>query len=105
MTVSQSSLTREPDELKGSSPVRRGAVGKVPQGNSLAAYPTLLLNTQNRVTHEVMVYRGTLNTIPVRLAELFKEAIRVNAASLILSHSHPSGEPLPSPVIWRKSQI
>lgn len=58
---------------------------------------TLLLNTKNRATHEVMVYRGTLNTIPVRLAELFKEAIRVNAASLILSHSHPSGVPLPSP--------
>ena len=58
---------------------------------------TLLLNTKNRVTHEVMVYRGTLDTIPVRLAELFKEAIRVNAASLLLSHVHPSGEPTPSP--------
>ncbi len=58
---------------------------------------TLLLNTKNRVTHEVMVYRGTLDTIQVRLAELFKEAIRVNAAALLLSHCHPSGEPLPSP--------
>lgn len=58
---------------------------------------TLLLNTKNRVTHEVLVYRGTLDTIPVRLAELFKEAIRVNAASLLLSHCHPSGEPAPSP--------
>ena len=58
---------------------------------------TLLLNTKNRVTHEVMVYRGTLNTIQVRLAEVFKEAIRVNAASLLLSHCHPSGEPTPSP--------
>ena len=33
----------------------------------------------------------------MRLAELFKEAIRVNAAALLLSHCHPSGEPLPSP--------
>jgi hypothetical protein len=60
MMVNQSGLTGEPDELKGSSPVRWGAVGKVPQGNSLAAYPTLLLNN-NRITHESMIYRGTIN--------------------------------------------
>jgi len=65
----------------------------------------LLLNTKNRVTHEAMIYRGTLNTVYIRLAELFKEAIRVNAAAFILSHCHPSGEPAPSPVIWRKSQV
>lgn len=58
---------------------------------------TLLLNTRNRITHEVLVYRGTLNSINVRLAEMFKEAVRANAASLIFSHCHPSGEPTPSP--------
>jgi DNA repair protein RadC len=58
---------------------------------------TLLLNTRNRITHEVMVYRGTLNTVHIRLGELFKEAVRTNAASLLLSHCHPSGEPTPSP--------
>ncbi len=57
----------------------------------------LLLNTRNRITHTVMLYRGTLNSIPVRSAEVFKEAVRVNAASVILAHNHPSGEPLPSP--------
>ena len=58
---------------------------------------TLLLNTKNRITHEVLVYRGTLNTVHIRLAEVFKEAVRTNAASMILSHCHPSGEPTPSP--------
>lgn len=58
---------------------------------------SLLLNTKNRVTHEVMVYRGTLNSVHIRLAEIFKEAIRVNAAAFLLSHCHPSGEPSPSP--------
>jgi len=58
---------------------------------------TLLLDTKNVVTHEVMVYRGTLNTVYIRLAEVFKEAVRVNAASFLLSHCHPSGEPTPSP--------
>lgn len=57
----------------------------------------LLLNTRNRITHDVFLYRGTLNSVHVRPAEVFKEAIRVNAASIILAHNHPSGDPQPSP--------
>ena len=44
-----------------------------------------------------MVYRGTVNTAYVRVAEFFKEAVRVNATGIILSHNHPSGKPDPSP--------
>jgi len=58
---------------------------------------SLLLNAKNQVTHEVMIYRGTLNSVHIRLAEVFKEAVRVNAASFIFSHCHPSGDPTPSP--------
>lgn len=58
---------------------------------------SLLLNTKHRITHEVMIYRGTLNSVHVRLAELFKEAIHTNAAAFLLSHCHPSGDPTPSP--------
>ena len=57
----------------------------------------LLLSTRNRITHEVMLYRGTLDMVPIRPAEVFKEAIRVNAASVVLAHNHPSGEASPSP--------
>jgi DNA repair protein RadC len=57
----------------------------------------LLLNTKNIITHESMVYRGTINQIAVRPAELYKDAVRVNAAALIISHNHPSGKPTPSP--------
>ncbi len=57
----------------------------------------LLLNTRMRVTHEVMVYRGTINSISVRPVEVFREAIRLNASGLILGHNHPSGDPMPSP--------
>ena len=56
-----------------------------------------ILNTKNRITHETMIYRGTVNSINVRPAELFKEAVRVNAPALILSHIHPSGSTEPSP--------
>ncbi len=57
----------------------------------------LLLNTKNRITHEAMIYRGTVNSVQLRPAELFKEAVRVNAPALVLSHIHPSGQPDPSP--------
>ena len=57
----------------------------------------LLLDTKSKITHAVMVYRGGLNTVYLRIGELFKEAVKVNAASIIVSHVHPSGDPTPSP--------
>ena len=56
----------------------------------------LQLNTKNFITHEAMVYRGTVDTVQIRLAEVFKEAVRVNSPSIILSHIHPSGDPTAS---------
>lgn len=57
----------------------------------------LLMNRKQRVTHEVMLYRGTVGSVYIRPAEVFKEAIRVNAPAILLSHVHPSGDPSPSP--------
>jgi DNA repair protein RadC len=57
----------------------------------------ILLNTKNVVIRIHAVYTGSLNTAVVRVGEIFREAIRANAASLILAHNHPSGDPSPSP--------
>jgi DNA repair protein RadC len=58
----------------------------------------LLLDTRNRVIGEpVEIYHGSLNTSLIRTGEIFREAIKVNAASLIVLHNHPSGDPSPSP--------
>ncbi len=57
----------------------------------------LLLDTRNRVLDICTVYRGSLNSSQVRVGELFKDAIRKNAAAIILVHNHPSGDPTPSP--------
>jgi DNA repair protein RadC len=43
------------------------------------------------------VYVGSLNTTWVRVSEVFRDAIRQNAAALIVAHNHPSGDPSPSP--------
>jgi DNA repair protein RadC len=57
----------------------------------------MLLDTRNHVVATVHVYRGSLNTSQVRVGELFKAAIRRNAAAIIVVHNHPSGDPTPSP--------
>lgn len=57
----------------------------------------LLLDTRNRVQHIDTVYRGSVNSSQVRVAEIFKAAIRRNAPNLIVVHNHPSGDPTPSP--------
>jgi DNA repair protein RadC len=57
----------------------------------------LLLDTRNRVQHIETVYRGSVNSSQVRVAEIFKTAIRRNAPNIIVIHNHPSGDPTPSP--------
>jgi DNA repair protein RadC len=57
----------------------------------------LLLDTRNRYLSLEKLYRGSLNSSQIRIGELFKVAIRRNAATIIVSHNHPSGDPTPSP--------
>ena len=57
----------------------------------------VLLDTRNNLIGVHMVYRGSLNTSHIRVGELFREAIKRNAASIIMVHNHPSGDPSPSP--------
>jgi DNA repair protein RadC len=56
----------------------------------------VLLNTKNEVLRVVTVYRGSVNAAQIRVAEVFKEAVRQNAPSLVIAHNHPSGDPTPS---------
>ncbi len=56
----------------------------------------VLLDTRNRIIRSPMVYQGSVNEASVRIGELFREAVRVNAVSVILVHNHPSGDPTPS---------
>ena len=64
----------------------------------------LMLNTKNRITHTALIYRGTINAIFVRNAEVFRPAILANARSIMLAHNHPSSDPTPSPEDVRLTQ-
>jgi DNA repair protein RadC len=57
----------------------------------------VLLNTRNTVLRLVTVYQGNVSSSLVRVGELFRDAVRLNASGLILVHNHPSGDPTPSP--------
>ena len=58
---------------------------------------TVLLNTKNHVIASPVIYQGSANTAVIRVGELFREAVKHNAVSLIVVHNHPSGDPTPSP--------
>lgn len=56
----------------------------------------LYLNTKNEVISKRTVFMGSLNASIVHPREVFKEAIRISAASIVCGHNHPSGDPKPS---------
>jgi DNA repair protein RadC len=51
--------------------------------------------------HDVVAYhelsRGTLDGTVVHPRDVFRSALLANAASVIVGHNHPSGDPTPSP--------
>lgn len=57
----------------------------------------VLLNTKNHVLKIETVYIGSINSSAVRVGEVFKTALKQNAAAVIIVHNHPSGDPTPSP--------
>ena len=56
----------------------------------------VFLTAQNRVIVVEELFRGTLTQTSVYPREIVKRALAHNAASVILAHNHPSGEPNPS---------
>jgi DNA repair protein RadC len=56
----------------------------------------LFLDTKNRLIADELQGRGTINHTPVYPREVARRALALHAASLILVHNHPSGDPTPS---------
>jgi DNA repair protein RadC len=54
------------------------------------------LNTRNHVLAVELVSVGSVNASIVHPREVFKGAIALSAASLLVAHNHPSGDPAPS---------
>ena len=59
-------------------------------------FAVMLLNTKNHVVGINVVSIGSLTASVVHPREVFKAACLANAASIILTHNPPSGDPAPS---------
>jgi DNA repair protein RadC len=59
-------------------------------------FMTIYLNARNEMIFKKPMFIGTLNASLVHPREIFQEALKQNAASVILVHNHPSGDPEPS---------
>lgn len=64
-------------------------------------FAAAFLNAKNEMISFRELHRGTLTMSVVGLRELFREAVRENAAQVVVAHNHPSGDPEPSPEDWQ----
>lgn len=78
------------DHLRGQL---SNAIGYNPDVES---FIVVLLNTRRRIIGWQLVSTGTLDTLLVHPREVFKPAIVMSAAAIVLAHNHPSGDPTPS---------
>ena len=59
-------------------------------------FAVLFLDTRHRLIEYVEMFRGTIDGASVHPREVVKESLQFNAAAVIFSHNHPSGNPEPS---------
>ena len=62
----------------------------------IEVFAMLCLSTKHRIIAYYEVSRGTLDSTLVHPREVFKAAVLANAAAIIVSHTHPSGDPSPT---------
>jgi len=87
---------REARRIRGPRDVF-GRLGPLLRDRKQEEFWVLYLDTQNQMLIERCLTVGLLNSSLVHPREVFAPAIAGGAASLILAHNHPSGDPEPSP--------
>ena len=65
----------------------------------------VFLDSKNKIIKDEIISIGTLNSSLVHPREVFKEAIKNSAASIILVHNHPSGNVEPSDEDYRVNKV
>ncbi len=70
------------------------------RGLEVESFRVLVLDVRRGVIGNEEVSRGTLDAALVHPREVFRPALRLGGAALLLAHNHPSGNPEPSPEDW-----
>ena len=86
--MSRPTITRPEDVVRLCGPQFRGS--------DREHFWALPLNTKNQLLRTIEVSVGSLNASIVHPRELFKECVKVSAASVVVVHNDPSGDPTPS---------
>lgn len=80
-----------------SSDVAKAAIRQKIGGYQCEMFACLFLDSSHRLLEFVEMFRGSVNCATIHPREVVKEALRLNAAAVIMAHNHPSGESNPSP--------
>ncbi|MBM3939835.1 MAG: JAB domain-containing protein [SAR202 cluster bacterium] len=59
-------------------------------------FRVIVLNTKKEIVANQVVFVESVNSTTIRVAEVFREAVRLNGPYLVVAHNHPSGDPTPS---------
>lgn len=94
--IRDESVPYETESMQVSTPEQVAAICADLRCLDREAFEVLCLNTKNFLLARVNVSIGSLNASIVHPREVFKAAIVANAASVVLVHNHPSGDPTPS---------
>jgi len=87
--------TRSKAPLSNPTEVAKAAMARI--GNKgTEEFWVAFLDTKNRVIAWEQVSKGTIDATPVFPREIMAAALRFEAASIILAHNHPGGDPSPS---------
>ena len=86
---------KKPREIRGPEDVV-ALVGRKLRREQREHFIVLLLNARHEVIGRETISIGSLNASIVHPREVFKPAVLASAASVVLVHNHPSGDPEPS---------
>lgn len=95
-TSRPASLPDDVTMVRGPETVAGVVRERVPETDMREHFVALYLNSRNAVLLVHTVSVGSLNASIVHPREVFAPAVRESAASVILAHNHPSGDPTPS---------
>jgi DNA repair protein RadC len=91
-------LTEARDALQVRSPQDVASLLQIEMGLLQQEHlKVVLLDTKNHVQGIREIYKGSVNTSQIRVAEVFRDAVRENCPAVVVAHNHPSGDPTPSP--------
>jgi DNA repair protein RadC len=94
--VLQEERSADPAPLFDTAALVFGHLAPLTRGLAVEKVWVLCLNRKNRLLRLAEISSGTVSSSLVHPREVFREAIREGASSVICVHNHPSGDPTPS---------